>query len=344
MTQPRLTVKSIPSLIPGLLLAGCLATIALILAAVPRIQGWGLSALTLAIVLGIVLGNTFFSRVAGYAGPGVDFAKSRLLRLGIILYGFRLTLSDVASVGVSGVLIAAVMVILVFGLSVWLGTRVLKLDRESAMLIGAGSAICGAAAVMATEPVLKAQAHKVSVAVATVVVFGTLSMVLYPVMYPLLGLSPHAYGLYVGSTVHEVAQVVVAGSAISQDAADTAVIEKLLRVMMLAPFLFVLSVMQDRTNSRNGESSAIVVPWFAVVFLVVIGFNSLGLLPAPWLHVIQKVDVALLATAMAALGLRTQLSAIRQAGPKPLLLALMLFVVLVVGGLAVNSAVIRFIS
>src|SRR5690606_39395911 len=118
--------------------------------------------------------------------------------------------------------------------------------RETAMLIGAGSAICGAAAVMATEPVVRAQAHKVSVAVATVVVFGTAGMFLYPWLYPHLGLGEHAFGVYAGSTIHEVAQVVVAGRAVGDAAGAAAVIVKMLRVMLLAQFLLVLSSLLSR--------------------------------------------------------------------------------------------------
>lgn len=338
-TLPSAPQSSPQGLLPGLLLAAAIATIALALAALPSLQSWGLSALTLAILFGIVLGNTLFPRIMGATASGVDFCKSRLLRIGIVLYGFRLTLHDIASVGVTGVVIAAIMVASVFALAVWLGTRVLKLDRESAMLIGAGSAICGAAAVMATEPVLRAPAHKVSVAVATVVVFGTLGMLVYPVMYPLLGLTQHSYGVYVGSTVHEVAQVVVAGGAVSQAATDVAVIEKLLRVMMLAPFLFVLSAVQSRTTAADGTRSVIVVPWFAVVFIAVTIFNSLQLLPVAWVQNIQRLDIALLAMAMAGLGLRTQIGAIRQAGARPLLLALLLFVFLTAGGWVVNAVI-----
>src|SRR5690606_11555450 len=145
-----------------------------------------------------------------------------------------------------------------------LGTRVFRLDRETAMLIGAGSAICGAAAVMATEPVVRAQAHKVSVAVATVVVFGTAGMLLYPWLYPYLGLGEHAFGVYAGSTIHEVAQVVVAGGAVGEVAGSAAVIEKMLRVMLLAPFLLLLSSRLSRDAGAGGDRAGIVVPWFAM--------------------------------------------------------------------------------
>ncbi|WP_242110652.1 YeiH family protein [Luteimonas aquatica] len=334
---------------PGLALAGALATAALLLAEVPLLRGWGLSALTLAIVLGIALGNSplgrRFPRVAASAGAGVDFSKGTLLRLGIVLYGFRVTFQEIAGVGAAGLLIDALMIAAVFGLAVWLGTRWLRLDRDTAMLIGAGSAICGAAAVLAAEPVLRAQPHKVSVAVATVVVFGTVGMFVYPWAYPYLGLSEHAYGLFAGSTIHEVAQVVVAGKAVGEAAAATAVIEKMLRVMLLAPFLLLLSSWAGAARGGDGAARAkITIPWFALAFVAVSGLHSLRVVPAPAVEAIVRLDTVLLAMAMAALGLRTQASALRQAGPRPLLLALLLFGVLTVGGYALNVAVGRWLG
>lgn len=327
----------------GLAATGAIAGLALALAQMTWAQGAGLSALTLAILLGIGFGNTLFPSVVGHTAAGVDFSKSTLLRLGIVLYGFRITFQQIAEVGLAGLVIDMVVVASIFGLAVGLGTRVFKLDRETSMLIGAGSAICGAAAVMAAEPVVRAQAHKVSVAIATVVVFGTVGMFLYPVLYPYLGFTEHAYGVFAGSTIHEVAQVVVAGKAIGETAASAAVIEKMLRVMLLAPFLLLLSSRLRRTASSADTSVAaaakVSVPWFAVLFIVVSGFNSLQVLPAAWVAVVVQVDTVLLAMAMAALGLRTQVSAIRQAGVKPLLLAAVLFCVLVGGGWALNAGV-----
>ena len=322
---------------PGLALAAAIASAAMLAARLPALQALGMGALTLAIVFGIALGNSAFPAVAGRCGDGVDFAKGMLLRAGIVLYGLRITFQDIAGVGVEGVLIAVVMVGAVFSLAVLLGTRVFGLDRETSMLIGAGSAICGAAAVMAAEPVVRAQPHKVSVAVATVVVFGTTGMFLYPWLYPHLGLGEHAFGVYAGSTIHEVAQVVVAGRAVGDVAGAAAVIEKMLRVMLLAPFLLVLSSRLSR--DAGGAKGGIVVPWFALLFVAVAGFNSLRLLPAAAVDALVQLDTVLLAMAMAALGLRTHAGAIRQAGIRPLLLAGALFAFLLVGGYAVNVGI-----
>lgn len=321
-----------PGFVPGLLLAATVAALAMALSRVPALQAAGLSALTLSIVLGIALGNTLFPRIAPHTGAGVDFARSTLLRLGIVLYGLRVTFQDIASVGWPGIAMAVVVVAVVFTLGTWLGTRVFRLDRETSMLIGAGSAICGAAAVLATEPVVRAQAHKVSVAVATVVVFGTLAMFAYPWLYPVLGLDAHHYGLYVGGTVHEVAQVVVAGRAIGEQAAAVAVIEKMLRVMLLAPFLMLLSLRLQAADAAGGGRLRFAPPWFAVAFIAVAALNSLQSLPPVLVAALVELDTALLAMAMAALGLRTHLGAVRQAGPRPLLLAAVLFGVLLLGG------------
>ncbi|WP_337053488.1 YeiH family protein [Pseudoxanthomonas sp. USHLN014] len=334
-----LTLGTRPGPWPGLLLALGIALAGIGLAQLPWMQHAGLGALTLAIVLGIVLGNSVFPAMAAQAGAGVDLAKGTLLRAGIVLYGLRVTFQDLMGVGLAGLAIDVAVVAGVFGAATWLGTRVLKLDRQSAMLIGAGSAICGAAAVLATEPVLKAPAHKVSVAVATVVVFGTLSMFVYPQLAPHLSLDAHTYGLYAGSTIHEVAQVVVAGRAVGEAAANAAVIEKMLRVMLLAPFLLALGAWLRRGRARaDAEAIPLAIPWFALGFVAVAGFNSLQLLPPSVVAVANGLDTLLLAMAMAALGLRTQWGAIRQAGARPLLLAAVLWGLLVIGGYALNRA------
>jgi len=304
------------------------------------------------IALGIIAGNTLFPRIASRTAAGVDFSKSTLLRTGIVLFGFRITFQQIAEVGWTGVVIDALMVALTFLIAVQLGTRVFRLDRQTSMLIGAGSAICGAAAVMATEPIVRGQAHKVSVAVATVVIFGTLAMFIYPPLYVHLGLSQHAFGVFAGSTIHEVAQVIAAGRSVSDEVAGIAVIEKMLRVMMLAPFLLLLSASQSTRPSAghaaghaaghdadHGTNARSLVPWFALLFIAASALNSLQLLPAGLVGWLNQFDTLLLAMAMAALGLRTHAGAIRQAGVKPLLLAATLFVFLAVGGYAINRMV-----
>ena len=345
------------SCLPGLALAGALAVAAIELGKIGWLQANGISALTLAIVLGMLVGNTVYPRIATSSAAGVTFSKQSLLRLGIVLYGLRLTFQDIGHVGVTGVVIDATVLCSTFALSWFAGTRWFGLDRRTAMLIGAGSSICGAAAVMAAEPVVRGRAEQVTVAVSTVVVFGTLAIFLYPVLYRLnaehhlLSMSPGAYGIFAGSTIHEVAQVVAAGTAISADAANTAVIAKMVRVMMLAPFLIVLSAWLSHSKDREDEGARagksgvsdnhrrIAIPWFALLFVAVAGLNSLALLPKPAVSAAIDLDTAMLAMAMAALGLTTHISAIRNAGIRPLALAALLFAWLVGGGLVINAGV-----
>ena len=330
----------------GMLLVIVLAVVAVALSKLLVMQSAQFSSLTLGIVLGIIVGNSVFSRIATHTDVGVNYAKSTLLKAGIILFGFRITFAQVAGVGWSGLLTDIVMLSGTFIFAIQLGKRVFKLDEQTTILIGAGSSICGAAAVMATESVIKAQAHKVSVAVATVVVFGTLSMFTYPLLFEYMGMTEHAYGIFIGSTIHEVAQVVAAGSAVSENATDTAVIEKMLRVMMLAPFLLCLSYWQNKKNLKvgsiansEGNKSGITIPWFAVLFIATSGVHSLSILPQATTSAIVWLDNILLTIAMVALGLRTHIGAIRQAGIKPLLLALCLFLFLTLGGYAINIGI-----
>ncbi|EIY5123800.1 TPA: YeiH family protein [Klebsiella quasipneumoniae] len=334
--------RSLWHFVPGLALTAALTGAALWAGSFPAIAGAGFSALTLAILFGMVVGNTAYPKIWQPCDGGVIFAKQHLLRLGIILYGFRLTFAQIADVGVSGILIDVLTLSSTFFIACFLGQKVFGLDKHTSWLIGAGSSICGAAAVLASEPVVKAEASKVTVAVATVVIFGTIAIFLYPAMYPLLAhwFTPETYGIYMGSTMHEVAQVVAAGHAVSPDAENAAVIAKMLRVMMLAPFLLFLAArVKQLTPAGNGEKSKITIPWFAIMFILVAVFNSFHLLPKAVVDMLVTLDTVLLAMAMAALGVTTHVSALKKAGAKPLLMALMLFVWLIVGGGAINVAI-----
>ena len=262
------------------------------------------------------------------------------LALSAVITGAAVWIGNIPAV--AGVGMSALTLCSTFMMACWLGQKVFGLDKHTSWLIGAGSSICGAAAVLATEPVVKAEASKVTVAVATVVIFGTLAIFIYPAMYPLLAhwFSPETYGIYIGSTMHEVAQVVAAGHAVTPETENAAVIAKMLRVMMLAPFLlFMAARVKQLAPAGASQKSKITIPWFAIMFIVVTIFNSFHLLPNSVVQMLITLDTILLAMAMAALGVTTHVSALKNAGAKPLMMALVLFIWLIVGGGAINLAV-----
>lgn len=357
-THKRLPSPSwFASLVPGLLLTGVITVLSIWLSGFDALNNLGLSALTLAILIGMVVGNTLYPMAKPLCGEGVNLAKQRLLRLGIILYGLRLTFQQIADVGATGILIDLITLSSTFFLACWLGKRVFGLDSDTAILIGAGSSICGAAAVMATEPVLDAEASKVTVAVATVVIFGTAAIFIYPWLWELnlhyrwLPFNSTQFGIFTGSTMHEVAQVVAAGHSINPETESAAVITKMIRVMMLAPFLLLLSGWKSRRAQKdsgdataNNSRSKITIPWFAVLFILVAVFNSFNLLPQGLKATLITLDTLFLAMAMAALGLTTHVGAIRQAGIKPILMAALLFVWLIVGGAGINQLIQHLLS
>lgn len=307
-----------------------------------------ISPLIIGIILGMIYANLLRMHLPETWVPGIQFCSKRLLRIGIILYGFRLTFQDIAAVGVAGVTVDAIIVAVTIVGGYFVG-RALKMDKDTAMLVSIGSGVCGAAAVLGAEATMKSKPYKTAVAVATVVIFGTVAMFLYPVGFQsgLLDLTPAEMGIFSGSTLHEVAHAVGAGNALGSEIASTTVIVKMIRVMMLVPVLLLLGVWAARRArvvgaGASAEKGKVTVPWFAFGFLLVIGINSLSVylntlstpmgIPAWGSDLINYVDTFLLTMAMVALGAETSFDKFKKAGAKPFILAGILFVWLVGGG------------
>lgn len=326
------------SMAHGILLIALFACAAFYIGEIQFLKDISFSPMIIGIILGMLYANSLRNNLPETWVPGIQFCSKKLLRLGIILYGFRLTLTDIFEVGVSAIVIDAIVVTVTILGGVWIG-RMLKMDKETALLTSVGSGICGAAAVLGAESTIRTQPYKTAVAVATVVIFGTISMFLYPILYNsgMLGLSPQEMGIYTGSTLHEVAHAVGAGNAMGEQVGGVSVIVKMIRVMLLVPVLLVLAVWAARrvktAGVEDGEAKGkIAIPWFAILFLVVICFNSLNLLPEVFVDAINYFDTFLLTMAMAALGAETSIEKFKKAGAKPFILALVLDVWLIGGG------------
>ncbi len=328
----------------GVLLMALFSCAAFYIGGMGFVKALSLSPMIVGIILGMLYANSLRNNLPDTWVPGIQFCSKRVLRLGIILYGFRLTFQDVMAVGLPAIVVDAAIVASTIAVGLLVG-RLLRMDRGIALLTSVGSAICGAAAILGTESAIRVKPYKTAVAVATVVIFGTLAMFLYPIAYRsgLLGLQPEAMGLFTGATVHEVAHVVGAGNAMGKAVADTAIIVKMIRVMMLVPVLFVIGYAVRRAavaGAGDSSRSKVQVPWFAVLFLVAIGFNSLGVLPAAVVGFINEFDTFLLTMAMAALGAETSIDKFRRAGAKPFVLALVLFFWLVGAGYVLVSCLV----
>lgn len=334
----------------GILLIVLFSFSAFYIAEFELVKKLSFSPLIVGIVLGMLYANSLRNKLPSTWVPGIKFCSKEILRAGVVLYGFKLTFQQVAAIGLPAIVADLVVVVGTLLLGIAVG-KLLKVDIETALMTSVGSAICGAAAVLGAEPVVKCEAHKTAVAVSTVVIFGTLSMFLYPIMYRIGimdGLSDQAVAVYVGSTLHEVAHVVGAGNAIDTaggDVADAATITKMIRVMLLAPVLVLLSLCLSRMRKNehgvlHKTKNRITIPWFAFYFLIVIGINSFlqssNFIPVDILknsvNIINNIDTFLLTMAMTALGAETSFDKFKQAGAKPFYLAGILYVWLVVGG------------
>ena len=325
--------------IHGILLIALFSFAAFYIAEIPFVKSLSFSPLIVGIILGMLYANSLRNKLPETWVPGIKFCTKQILRAGIVLYGFRLTLTQVGTIF----------------LGVWLG-KLLKMDADTSLMTATGSAICGAAAVLGAEPVVKCEGHKTAIAVSTVVIFGTISMFLYPIMYRsgmLDALGDTGVAIYTGSTLHEVAHVAGAGNAMdptdSLGIAGTATITKMIRVMMLAPVLVIMGIAlsgrKTKDASGKAQKSKITIPWFAFGFIGIICVNSLlqyllgvdSVKEIPLNGAIEYIDTFMLTMAMTALGTDTSIDKFKQAGAKPFVLAGLLYIWLVGGGYMITK-------
>jgi len=306
------------ALVPGLGAAAAVAAAAFALRALslPGLQL--MSPLLLAILIGMTLGNVFGVPVA--ARPGLAFSLRAPLRVGIALLGLQITFAQIASIGVAGLAIIALAVVGTFAVVVRVGAM-LGVDAKLARLIAAGTSICGASAIIAANTVVRDRDEGVAYSLATVTLFGTISMFVYPLVGALLPLDELAYGLWVGASVHEVAQVVAAAFAHGQVSGEFGTIAKLARVLMLAPMVIGLGFLLARSEAGQGRPAASVpIPWFILGFLGMVVVASTGVVGDGLRHAVALTAQALLALALAAVGLETNLRRVVAQGWRPLLL------------------------
>ena len=303
------------SLVPGLLVAALVAMAAAFLGG--HYKG---SMLLFALLLGLAL---HFLSEDHRCAAGIQFASSTVLRIGVALLGLRLTIDHVVTLGWQTVLALMVSVGLTIALGLLLA-RLFKVGSNLGVLIGGATAICGASAALAIASVLPKSAsleRDTALTVVGVTTLSTMAMVVYPIITQWLGFDSVMAGQFIGATIHDVAQVVGAGYSLSQSAGDAATITKLMRVAFLMPVLVVISLVVRAHMAKSIGAERTVktplLPWFAVVFLVLMLINSTGWVPSLIQSAASDVSQAFLVLAIAGVGLKTSLQEVTQLGWRP---------------------------
>ncbi len=320
---PARVASTLHEILPGLLLVAAITAAAHL---VRQLPGVGLlSPMILAIALGAMFHN--LAGTPRRALPGVRVSMRPLLRLAIVLLGLQLTFAQVLQVGGRGMAVIVVTLVASFLFTRWAGAR-LGVERKLAELIAAGTAVCGASAVIAANTVTRGSEEDAAYAVACVTVFGTAAMFVLPVLGTVLGLDDRAYGLWAGASIHEVAQVVAAAFQHGQAAGEFGTVAKLSRVMLLAPLVLALGWgarrLQRNTSTADadgaGTQAPVPVPWFVLGFVALVVLNSLVALPPPAQRAAASITAVLLTMALAAMGLSTDVRRLKATGVRPLAL------------------------
>lgn len=302
---------------------------AAVVAAVARLAvlwlPWGLSEVLFAIWLGLVVGSLRW--LPGSTDVGLRFAQQRILRLGIILLGARLSLFDVAAIGVGALGLVTVCMAAVFAFVLLVG-RLAHLPRRLVLLIGVGTAVCGNSAIIATAPVVKAEEREVSFAVATITLFGTLAVFIYPLLGTALHLSDTTFGMWSGIAVNDTSQVVAASAAYSSEARDVATVVKLVRNTLMAPLILLIAVWWARTTAtESGDVSARqgalkAFPMFVLGFLAMAMLRTIGVIDSASARLLDEAAKVCILIALAAVGLSTRVGLLHAVGPAPFFLGL----------------------
>ncbi len=291
-----------------------IAVLAKLLSGIPFLSIMG--QLVIAIIIGVVWSATI-GLPAQYQ-QGVSFSSKKLLRAGIILLGMRLNLADIYHAGLPVFLIALINIL--FALFVVYGfSRLFGVDKKLGILTACGTAICGAAAVVAIAPQVKANDDETAIGVATIAILGTLFTLVYTFLYPVLHLTSSGYGVFAGGTLHEIAHVIAAADPGGSAAVDLAVIVKLTRVALLVPIALVIGyiVQRGEKDSPKSKFSVSTIPWFIVGFLIMSGIHTLGIIPEEFASFLVTIAYLLIAMAMAGLGLNIDVRTFKRLGVKP---------------------------
>jgi uncharacterized integral membrane protein (TIGR00698 family) len=281
---------------------------------------------TVAILLGAIVAAVAGRRMATL-DPGLRFAAQRILRLGIVLLGARLSLAEIARIGLPATGIIIVTMAVSFGV-VLLVARLVRVERRLAVLIAVGTAVCGNTAIVATAPVIGARAREVAYAVATITLFGTLAVFLYPAIGRAFAIEQPAFGLWSGIAVHDTSQVIATSAAFGPVALDVATVVKLIRNALMAPLLLLIAAVwawrAEGTAQPDGNAASVrsgvrrAVPFFVLGFLALAALRSIGVIGADQAASMDAIARACILVALAAVGMSIRFGELREISWRPL--------------------------
>ncbi|MFV0432910.1 MAG: YeiH family protein [Leucobacter sp.] len=316
-TLPQRLLRRAAEVWPGLLLCVLIAAVATAVGRALPILGSAIPAVVIGVVVALV------RKPGGRIVAGIGYSSKFVLQCAVVLLGSQLSLASIVEVGAESlpVMLSSLTVCL---LAAWLIGRAMGVERDIRTLIGVGTGICGASAIAAVSPIIRARSSDISYAISTVFLFNMLAVVVFPAVGHALGMTPHAFGLFAGTAVNDTSSVVAAASVFSASALGFAVVVKLVRTLMIIPISISLAVLEGRREGGGQKLTASrvvrLVPWFLVGFVLLAGVSSTGIISPAASSAMTEVSVFLVATALAAIGLSTDLRAIRSAGLRPLLL------------------------
>jgi uncharacterized integral membrane protein (TIGR00698 family) len=350
------------AVLPGLALAVAVAGVAMVVGQHVPLVGSAVPGAVIGAVIALAI------KPGARLGPGIKYASTFLLQCSVVLLGTQLSIAEAARVGLASLPVMLGTLAVCLG-AAWLYGRLLGIPRDLRTLIGVGTGICGGSAIAAVSPVIEAASTDVAYAISTIFLFNIAAVLVFPLIGHAIGMSQQSFGLFAGTAVNDTSSVVATATTYGAAAASHAIVVKLVRTLMIIPICLGLAGLTARrqrtelaagTDGTAGTGTGVVggstasphpaasarmsplrmvrlVPWFLIGFVVAAGLNSAGVIPSGSHGPLQRVSVFLVAVALSAIGLSTNVPALRKAGPKPVLLGVLLWVTVAVASLGLQT-------
>ena len=339
-------MAKIKSILPGILLCIAIALVAIVINKVLPIDLIGIALISL--LLGMLL-NPVISKYKLF-GQGINWTSNRMLRIGIILTGITLSFSQVFQAGKYALILMLFTLTTAYGVG-YICRKIFKINWKLSNLLSTSTAICGGTAVATLGPVIEADDREIAYALSATFIFDLLTVIAFPWIGKLIGLSDTSYGLWIGTAVNDTSSVVAAGYAFSDAAGALATIVKLTRTLFIVPIVLIFSWIHAKKKmqiSRFQKQEKIKVskifPWFILGFLAVVGIRSSGLIPQPAVSTITDLAKFFLATALGAIGLKTSFKEVAGVGVKPMVAGVVIDVAVVIVSLFAQGMILYFMS